>query len=144
MPRLLVGGRRERRPLLVVGADSELEPGLGAAPGDEIADVGLMRDYHRVLEIHALVAAGGVSALRRRLERQSAPQHLDRLLEGMRQTFALDSERVAAMRSELQDAARTELARLDAIPPREETAVRRCGAAIEIALREPPATAISA
>lgn len=108
-----------------------MSAGEASNPVEE-RDIALVRDYHRILEIHALASEGGVAAARERMAaalHHSAPD--SEAVAALPAGSALGARRVVAVREDMHQAHAEDLRRLSAIDPAEEAAVAACRAEIE-------------
>ena len=113
-----------------------MSAGLAADPV-AAADVALVRDYHRILEIHALASAGGVAVAREKVEARLHDTDPDLVaVDALPAGAALGTRRVAAVREDMHQAHAEDLQRLTSIDPAEEAAVAACRDEIEQTLAQ--------
>lgn len=113
-----------------------MSAGLAADPV-AADDVALVRDYHRIIEIHSLSSAGGVAVARERIEARLHDTDPDLVaVDALPAGDALGTRRVAAVREDMHQAHAEDLQRLRAIDPSEVDAVEACAAEIEHALSQ--------
>ena len=97
-------------------------------------DDGLLRDYHRIVEIHTLASGDGLEAARH-AARAALQEELPELeVDALPGGVGLAARRLDGVREEMRAAAEDALLRLDAIGPDEEAAVAACRVEIEAAL----------
>ena len=108
-----------------------MSSGMAADPVGE-SDVALVRDYHRILEIHSLASAGGVAVARERVTAKLHDTDPDLVaVDALPAGDALGTRRVAAVREDMHQAHAEDLQRLSAIDPAVEAAVAACAAEIQ-------------